>query len=111
MQRLERLTAQLIFDPVASKYAASLPANLDPMVAATKYRQQAHFGCRYSRAMCLALEHHIRTLATIAFTDPAVLKALSIVEEAQAERNRADKNQKAAQRRLAKKQAKKELNQ
>jgi hypothetical protein len=111
MQRLERLTAQLMFNPVAREFAATLPATIDPMVAATKYRQLSHFGDDQSRAMCLAIEHHVRTLATIDFMNQAVLKALSIVEAAQTERNRADKNQKAAQRRIAKKQTEKELNQ
>ena len=92
---MDHVTMQLLTNPVAAQFAASLPAIIDPAVLAEKYRILSAHDDKTSAAMCLAIEHHVRTMATIDFMNPAVLSALQCVERDLALRTKRTKSNKA----------------
>jgi hypothetical protein len=97
MDKLSQLTGQLMLNPQAAKFASQIPANANCKALADKYAQLAPHNDDTSEAVCLAIENHVRTATAVGgFMDSNISRALSIIEDAQAQ---AKKRKAAAKRR------------
>lgn len=99
MDRLSRLTGELIFDERALKWVKefkSLPE--DVMAIAERHRDLIKFSDPDSVSYCLAAEHHIRALASQFFHLDGYSEALDYLEDsinARRKTNRKTKTRKA----------------
>ena len=106
MDKLSQLTGEVLLNSKASAYAAAIPPTANVPALADLYARLAHHNDEDSEAAALAIEHHVRTVATI---DPiGTIEPLKIVERAQevARKRKAAARRSAASRRVSAKKRK-----
>jgi hypothetical protein len=82
MDKMSELAGRLMFNKKAMAFAKSIPPRAPVGPLSLKYAALSAYGDKQSEAACLAIEHHIRLVATQKWDDEEVVAALDRVEAA-----------------------------